>query len=92
MYEAISKHRASDMLDRIGVGRIVAADPKDHATQDAVASLERSARFTPIVPSEAFNESQWELAAAFGGVAVIELPSENIESSAMDQASEEPDG
>ena len=89
MYEAISKHRASDMLDDIGVGRIVAADP--NATQDAVASLERSARSTPTVPAAAFDESQWDLAAVTGGVAVIELPDGPIESSVMDQ-SEAPDG
>ena len=79
MYEAIARHRASERLDDIGVGRIIGADPKHHQTVEAVAALERAARPVPVIPPAPLrDESQWALAAATGGVAVFELPGEPV--------------
>ena len=77
MYEQISKHRAGDMLDAIGAGRIIAADPDHHKTQEVVASLERAAQGPRPQAVPVVDESQWDIAAAMGGIAVIELPVES---------------
>ena len=76
MYEAISRHRAHDVLDTVAAGRIARADPKHSSTRQAVSRVEQIAKLgggsAPLVR----DESQWDLTAALGGVAVKPMPGE----------------